>query len=158
MKGKRRLETPKAEAYVPKLPAIDGTRMSKGCRFEIEGWVDFLEQLLPWIAFTMTQAVLTAQKDILPLVGERRPKSKEKNRDTKEKHGGKDQKGDPRKEKNKSDGKDGKQCLCFCVVAVFLEPFCLCVAGSERFSSECFARVFAMLLFRASMDDILCSC
>ena len=44
------IRNPKAEAYVPKLPAIDGTRMSKGRRSEIEGWADFLEQFLPWIA------------------------------------------------------------------------------------------------------------
>ena len=35
---------------MPKLPVIDGTRMSKGRRSEIEGWADFLEQFLPWIA------------------------------------------------------------------------------------------------------------
>ena len=32
------------------LPAIDGVKMSKGRRSEIEGWADFLEQFLPWIA------------------------------------------------------------------------------------------------------------
>ncbi|CAE7706840.1 unnamed protein product [Symbiodinium sp. CCMP2592] len=44
------IRNPKAEAYVPKLPAIDGGKMSKGRRSEIEGWAEFLEQFLPWIA------------------------------------------------------------------------------------------------------------
>ena len=44
------IRNPKAEAYVPKLPVIDGARMSKGRRSEIEGWADFFEQFLPWIA------------------------------------------------------------------------------------------------------------
>ena len=44
------IRNPKAESYVPKLPAIDGAKMSKGRRSEIEGWADFLEQFLPWIA------------------------------------------------------------------------------------------------------------
>ena len=44
------IRNPKAESYVPKLPAIDGVKMSKGRRSEIEGWADFLEQFLPWIA------------------------------------------------------------------------------------------------------------
>ncbi|CAE7332492.1 unnamed protein product, partial [Symbiodinium microadriaticum] len=44
------IRNPKAEAYVPKLPVIDGARMGKGRRSEIEGWADFFEQFLPWIA------------------------------------------------------------------------------------------------------------
>ena len=43
------IRNPKAESYVPKLPAI-GVKMSKGRRSEIERWADFLEQFLPWIA------------------------------------------------------------------------------------------------------------
>ena len=44
------IRNPKAESYVPKLPMLDGSRMSKGRRSEIEAWVEYLEVFLPWIA------------------------------------------------------------------------------------------------------------
>ena len=34
------IRNPKAESYVPKLPMLDGSRMSKGRRSEIEAWVE----------------------------------------------------------------------------------------------------------------------
>ena len=49
-KGERPFGTPKPRRMCQKLPAIDGSRMSIGRRSEIEGWADFLEQFLPWIA------------------------------------------------------------------------------------------------------------
>ena len=44
------IRNPKAENYVPKMPLLDGSKMSKGRRSEIETWVDYLEVFLPWIA------------------------------------------------------------------------------------------------------------
>ena len=44
------VRNPKAENYVPKMPLLDGGKMSKGRRSEIEAWVDYLEVFLPWIA------------------------------------------------------------------------------------------------------------
>ena len=44
------IRNPKAENYVPKMPLLDGGKMSKGRRSEIEAWVDYLEVFLPWIA------------------------------------------------------------------------------------------------------------
>ena len=44
------IKNPKTEDYVPKMPLLDGSKMSKGRRSEIETWVDYLEVFLPWIA------------------------------------------------------------------------------------------------------------
>ena len=44
------IRNPKAENYVPKMPLLDGSKMSRGRRSEIETWVEYLEVFLPWIA------------------------------------------------------------------------------------------------------------
>ena len=44
------IRNPKTENYVPEMPLLDGSKMSKGRRSEIEIWVDYLEVFLPWIA------------------------------------------------------------------------------------------------------------
>ena len=48
--GRAPIRNPKAESYVPKLPALDGSRMSRGRKAEIETWVEYLEIFLPWLA------------------------------------------------------------------------------------------------------------
>ena len=44
------IRNPKAESYVPKLPALDGSKMTRGRKAEIEAWVEYLEIFLPWLA------------------------------------------------------------------------------------------------------------
>ena len=44
------IRNPKPENYVPKMPLLDGGKMSKGRRSEIEAWVDYLEVFLLWVA------------------------------------------------------------------------------------------------------------
>ena len=44
------IRNPKAESYVPKLPALDGWKMARGRKAEIEAWVEYLEIFLPWLA------------------------------------------------------------------------------------------------------------
>ncbi|OLP83684.1 hypothetical protein AK812_SmicGene35510 [Symbiodinium microadriaticum] len=44
------IRNPKAESYVPKLPALDGSKMARGRKAEIEAWVEYLEIFLPWLA------------------------------------------------------------------------------------------------------------
>ena len=44
------IRNPKAEFYVPKLPALDGSKMRRGRKTEIEAWVEYLEIFLPWLA------------------------------------------------------------------------------------------------------------
>ena len=44
------IRNPKAESCVPKLPALDGSKMTRGRKAEIEAWVEYLEIFLPWLA------------------------------------------------------------------------------------------------------------
>ena len=48
--GRAPIRNPKAESYVPKLPALDGSKMARGRKAEIEAWVEYLEIFLPWLA------------------------------------------------------------------------------------------------------------
>ena len=65
------IRNPKADSYVPKLPMLDGGRMNKGRRAEIEAWVKYLEVFLPWIALfddripSEVQACFVKDKPIL---------------------------------------------------------------------------------------------
>ena len=65
------ITNPMAENYVPKMPLLDGGKMSKGRRSEIEAWVDYLEVFLPWIALfddripAEVQKYLTREETVL---------------------------------------------------------------------------------------------
>ena len=37
------IRNPKAESYVPKLPALEGSKMTQG---EIEAWVEYMARLV----------------------------------------------------------------------------------------------------------------
>ena len=41
------IRNPKAESYVRKLPALDGSKMTQGRKAEIEAWMEYLEIFLP---------------------------------------------------------------------------------------------------------------